>query len=171
MWNFKWTTRSVALELITLLSAPAAIGCAIISAILIRTGKWPIMPGALIEFLCLIYAICALGLPILPRNQKLDWKGLITQSIWIVIPGLASVIVWVMRGINNPELFVHLALIIVSTSIALGVQRKLLFISSSVLPPLWIRRVDGIRLGILVALIAGAAMFYILLSNFVVIRA
>jgi hypothetical protein len=72
-----------------------------------------------------------------------------------------------MRGINQPELFVHLAVIISSASIAYSVQRQLLLTSSSVLPPVWLRRVDGVRLGILVAVIAGAAMFYVLLPNFV----
>lgn len=166
-WNSRWTARSIVLELLTFLSAPAAIGFAILSASFVRIGEWPILPSALIEFLCLIYAFCALGFPILPRNQELGWRGTVTRSIWIAVPALAALVVWVMRGINQPELFVHLAVIISSASIAYSVQRQLLLTSSSVLPPVWLRRVDGVRLGILVAVIAGAAMFYVLLPNFV----
>ena len=168
IWNSRWTTRSVALELLTFLSEPVAIGYAIISAIFVRVGEWPIISSDLIGFLCLIYAFCAFGFPILPRNQKTDWKESIMQSIWIVIPGLVSILVWVMSGINKPELFTPLVLIIVSMGIVVAVQRKFLLISSSVLPPLWIRRIDGIRLGLLTAVIAGAAMFYVLLPHFVV---
>jgi hypothetical protein len=167
IWNSRWTVRSVALELLTFLSAPVAIGCAIACAILARIGEWPIVPSALIEFLCLIYAFCALGLPILPRDQKMDWRTSIAQSIWVVIPGLASVLVWVIHGINNTDLLVQLAVIIASTSIAINVQRRSLLISSSVVPPLWMRRIDGVRLGVLVAFMAGAAMFYVLLPTFV----
>jgi hypothetical protein len=166
VWDARWNARSVALELFTLISAPVAIGYAIITAVFVRVGDWPIISSDLIGFLCLIYAFCALGFPILPLNQKGGWKESILQSIWIVIPGLAAIVVWVMRFLNKPELDVHLLLIIISMCLGVAVQRNLSSVSSSVLPPLWIRRMDGIRLGILTAVISGAAMFYVLLRLF-----
>ena len=160
--------RRALLAFASLLIAPLTAALTVWADMSISSGRWPIFPGAIAVIIGMFLAFGAASFPVLPRSSIRSRGEMLGYMMFTVGAAIPAVVAGIGIGLAQPTISVRVMVVVVAMLIGVGLRRHRSPPPLCCEVPLWLRVLDAARQGVLMLIVAIAALLYVSAPSLIV---